>query len=63
MKTLKTEITIAASPQTVWSILDDLERYGEWNRLLPRMAGRTTVGELLDAAIAYTGQAAIDFRP
>jgi S-(hydroxymethyl)glutathione synthase len=63
VKTLKTEIEIEAAPQTVWSILDDLERYGEWNALLPRIAGRTTVGELLDAAIAYTGQAAIDFRP
>jgi S-(hydroxymethyl)glutathione synthase len=63
VKTLRTEIEIEAAPQTVWSILDDLERYGEWNALLPRIAGRTTVGERLDASIAYTGQAAIDFRP
>jgi S-(hydroxymethyl)glutathione synthase len=63
VKTLKTEIAIEASPQTVWSILDDLDRYAEWNALLPRIAGRTTVGETLDAAIAYTGQASIDFRP
>lgn len=63
MKTLKTEIAIAASPQTVWSILDDLDCYGEWNALLPRIAGRTTVGKTLDAAIAYSGQASIDFRP
>ena len=63
MKILKTEIEIAAAPQTVWSILDDLDRYGEWNALVPRIAGRTTVGRILDAAIAYTGQSAIDFRP
>lgn len=63
VKKVETGIAIAASPQTVWSILDDLDRYGEWNALLPRISGRTTVGRSLDATIAYTGQSAIDFRP
>ncbi len=28
---LHTEIDIEAPPETVWRILTDLERYGEWN--------------------------------
>lgn len=44
MQTIETEIVIEASPHTVWSILDDLPRYGEWNPILPVMTGRTTFG-------------------
>lgn len=63
MKTLRTDIHIAAPPQTVWSILDDLARYGEWNRVLPRVAGRTTVGETLDASIRFSNGASFEFGP
>jgi hypothetical protein len=55
MKTVRTEIIINAPPQTVWSILDDLDRYPEWNRVLPTAKGRTTVGQLLDASVAFPG--------
>lgn len=63
MKTLRTEIHIAAPPQTVWSILDDIARYGEWNRVLPRVAGRTTAGETLDASIRFSNGASFEFGP
>lgn len=63
MQTLRTEIHIAAPPQTVWSILDDLARYGEWNRVLPRVEGRTTVGETLDASIRFSNGASFEFGP
>jgi S-(hydroxymethyl)glutathione synthase len=50
-KTLETDIKIDASPQTVWSVMDDLDRYPAWNELVPEFAGRTTVGEVLSGTI------------
>lgn len=63
MRILRTEITIAAPPQTVWSILDDLDRYGEWNRVLPRVAGRTIAGQRLDASIRFSNGVSHEFGP
>lgn len=62
-KVLRTEIAIEAAPQTVWSIMDDLERYPEWNSLLPQVKGRTTVGQTLYATIAYPDMDVIPFSP
>lgn len=50
-KTLETDIKINASPQTVWSVMDDLDRYPAWNALVPEFSGRTTVGEVLHGTI------------
>lgn len=63
MKIVKTEIVIDAAPQTVWSILDDLERYPEWNKVLPQVSGRTTVGKHIDAVICFTGAEPQPFSP
>lgn len=43
MRLLETDIRIDAAPQTVWSILDDIDRYPEWNETVPQIEGRTTV--------------------
>lgn len=45
MRLLETEIVVDAPPQTVWAVLDDIERYPEWNPALPALRGRTTVGQ------------------
>jgi S-(hydroxymethyl)glutathione synthase len=45
MRVLESEVLIDAPPQTVWSVLDDIERYPEWNPTLPALRGRTTVGQ------------------
>lgn len=63
MKIVRTEITIDAPPQTVWSILDDLRRYPEWNRVLARIAGRTTVGRALDGEISFSDGSSFQFAP
>lgn len=63
MKTLATEITINASPQTVWSILDDLERYPEWNALVPELRGRTTVGETVEGKLVQPNTPVIPLAP
>ena len=45
MRLLETEIVIDAPSQTVWAVLDDIERYPEWNPALTALRGRTTVGQ------------------
>lgn len=39
MRTLKTEITIAAPPAAVWAVITDLSRYHEWNPQIPKARG------------------------
>jgi len=47
MQQTESTIDIVATPQTVWAILDDLPSYPEWNPILPRLEGRTTLGEIV----------------
>jgi S-(hydroxymethyl)glutathione synthase len=63
MKTVRTEIVIDAAPQTIWSILDDLELYSEWNKVLPQISGQTTYGAKIDAVIEFTGAQPQPFQP
>ncbi len=63
MKVVRTEIVIDASAQTIWSILDDLELYVDWNRVLPEVRGLTTVGRHIDAVICFTGSEPQPFSP
>lgn len=51
MHEVVTSIDIAAAPQTVWAILDDIDSYPEWNPIVPRLAGRTTLGQRLDGVL------------
>ena len=47
----RNEIVINASPEQVWQVLTDLERYSEWNLLLYCASGKFELGEtaLMDA--------------
>ena len=48
MKELRTEIEIQASPDKVWQILTDLDRYPEWNPFIHHAIGKAKVGEKVD---------------
>ncbi|WP_299690749.1 S-(hydroxymethyl)glutathione synthase [Hydrocarboniphaga sp.] len=63
MERVETEIEINASPQTVWSVMDDLERYPEWNPLVPEFSGRTTVGRVLSGTIVLHNVPAFPLTP
>ena len=52
---IRTEILIDAPAQTIWSILDDLAAYGAWNRVMPKVGGKTLVGQRLDVTLALDG--------
>ncbi len=42
------EIEIKASPEDVWQVLTDLDKYAEWNPLLHDASGKPQVGEQVD---------------
>jgi len=63
MKLIETEIEIAASPERVWSILTDLEKYAEWNPFIKNAKGKVQVGEKLDVLISPPKGKTMAFKP
>jgi hypothetical protein len=47
-KELCTEIEIQASPEKVWQILADLDKWTEWNPFIQHAIGKAQVGEKVD---------------
>ena len=43
-KEIKTSIQINATPDVIWSILTDFERYNDWNPFLKNIQGDVQVG-------------------
>ena len=43
-QTIRSEIEIEASPEHLFSILEDLERYGEWNPFTPSVESSLEIG-------------------
>lgn len=41
---IETSIDIEAPATTVWAVLDEFDKHGEWNALTPDIAGRSTLG-------------------
>ena len=60
---LLTEITIEASPQRVWEILTDLERYETWNPFVVACQGRVATGERLICRLHPPGERAQTVKP
>ena len=50
MKELRTEIEIQATPEKVWQILTNLDKYSEWHPYA-RAVGKAMVGEKVDLTI------------
>mgnify|MGYP003382153307 CR=1 FL=1 len=48
MKELCTEVEIQASPEKVWQILTDLDKWPEWNPFIHHAIGKVQVGEAVD---------------
>ena len=61
--TISTEITINASPDTVWGVLTDFARFGEWNPFMDRAEGRAEVGEKLTIHMQPKGGRGMTFKP
>ena len=49
-------IGVAASPERVWEIIADLERWSEWNPVNPEASGRIAIGGTLDLVERLDGE-------
>lgn len=63
MRTITTEIEIAAPVDRVWVILTDFPSMGSWNPFIRSITGRLAAGERLDVQIAPPGRKPMRFRP
>ena len=63
MRELHTEIDIDASPEQVWGVLADFERYREWNPFIVSVDGSAEVGARLTVRMQPVGARAITLRP
>jgi hypothetical protein len=52
MKELRTEIEIQASPDKVWQVLTNLDKYPEWNPFIHHAIGKAKVGEKVDITVS-----------
>jgi len=50
-KTIESEVTVEASPETIWRILTDFESYERWNPLVIKADGDARLGAELDIAL------------
>lgn len=60
---LQAEIEIQASPETVWRVLTDFERYPEWSRFLVSVRGRAEAITRLEVCIETGAGRHYRFRP
>ena len=62
-RTIKTEVTINASPEKVWSVLMKHEAYPDWNPFIKQISGSTKVGESLEVTIQSNENEPMNFTP
>jgi hypothetical protein len=60
---LSTSIEIAANSSTVWNILIDFNKYGDWNPFIRSIEGRPMVGTRLNVFLQPSGTKGMRFRP
>jgi hypothetical protein len=60
---LRTEIEISASPEQVWAVLSDFERYHEWNPFIPSIAGEMREGSTLRIIVSPPESREMRFTP
>lgn len=63
MRTITTQIEIAAPPAEIWSILMDFPAYGEWNPFIVDIQGSPAVGDRLRARLRPPGGRSMTFQP
>ena len=63
MRTITTEIAIAAPPARVWEALMGFAAYGDWNPFVTSISGDSSVGGRLDVAIEPPGGKPMRFHP
>jgi hypothetical protein len=62
-KIINTEILIQASPDKVWAILTDFEKYPEWNPFIKSLTGIVSVGNIITVKLEPPGAKGMTFKP
>ena len=60
---LHSEIDIDATPEAVWQVLTDLDRYSDWNPYIVSAEGLAEVGERLTNRMQPPGGKGMTFKP
>ncbi len=60
---LHTAVEIDASPEAVWAVLTDLDRYSDWNPFIISASGRVEVGKRLINRMQTPGGRAMTIKP
>ena len=62
-KEINTEIIIQASPEKVWKILTDFDRYPEWNPFIKFIKGNVAVGNFISVRLDPPGARGMTIKP
>jgi hypothetical protein len=62
MAVFRTTFPVAASAETVWSVLVDFDRWSEWNPSVPSISGEARVGSTLSMTLAMPGRPSAKVR-
>ena len=63
MPELYADITIQSSPETVWDILMDFEKYPDWNPFIRSIRGPAGIGTKLEVVLKLEGRKPATFKP
>jgi hypothetical protein len=63
MKSIQTEIIIEAPQETVWNIIQDFEKYSDWNPFIIKVQGKASKGEQIEITLKPDGQEPQVFNP
>jgi hypothetical protein len=63
MKELRTEIEIAAMPESVWGVLTDFAAFPQWNPFIREASGERKVGKKLRIRVVPSGGRGMVFKP
>ncbi len=56
MTVLQTTFPVAASPEVVWDVLIDFDRWHEWNPSVPSIRGEAELGSTVKLTLAMPGR-------
>jgi hypothetical protein len=62
-KEIRTEILINATPEKVWAILTDFDKYPNWNPFIKSITGNVLTGSKIRARLAPPGANEMTFKP
>ena len=63
LRSLETDVTIRGTPEQVWSVLTDFEKYPEWNPFIRETSGEARRGARLKVRIHPPGGSPMTFWP